>query len=517
MTMLKFSRFRFSLDFSLAVPGNAGRSLGKPFFALLLLAMPLQFAVARAAPWLEGGDRSLRHDVELLAARGLVRGPVTTWPIPAGVFAGLRDDAALNGQPLHVQTAARRVLARLNGPSGTRPGAEIRLASAPNVIRDFGDVARDEADFRVGLNHDSARFAANLRVGGISGLDGEGWQPTLDGSWATALLGHWQVYGGLIDKWYGAGAVSSLILSNNARPYPRIGITRNHTEGFETKWLSWLGPWQLDFSIGLLEEDSRQIRDTWLGTLRFEFMPVQGFTVGLTRTVQFCGQGLDCNPLKAAFDPRNDPENVNSSNDQATIEFKYVHDFNVLSVSPYVQFLNDDTGPFINYYTSYLGGVQWLGPWGTNGATWGFTAEYADTRATDDWFEFGDRLPGFSYNNTQYLDGSRYRGRTLGASLDADSVLISFVGSFTDPGGWHYRLAYHDAQINSDALANRRPFPNYVNTVSSQPVRIHQIEGGISLPWQGLLFDLSARWQDATPFPDRGAEWNVEAGVQFRF
>ena len=60
--------------------------------------------------------------------------------------------------------------------------------------RDFGDAARDEVDVRAGLNHDGEQFAANLRVGALSSVDGAGWQPTLDGSWATALLGNWQAY-----------------------------------------------------------------------------------------------------------------------------------------------------------------------------------------------------------------------------------------------------------------------------------------------------------------------------------
>lgn len=490
-----------------------------PLAPLLLTAATLAATAlpATAAPWIEVGDRSLRNDVELLAARGLIRGPVTSWPIPAGVFASLRDEAALAGQPEHLRAAARRVLARLGGPNGLRPAGEVRLASAPNLIRDFGDAARDEVDVRVGLDHDSERFAASLRVGALSAVDGENWQPTLDGSWATLLVGGWQVYGGLVDKWYGPGQVSSLVQSNNARPYPRLGVTRNATEAFETKWLSWLGPWQIDFSLGLLEENSRQVRDTWLGTLRFEFMPVQGFTVGLTRSAQFCGEALGCHPLRAAFDLDNTDQNRNNTNEQATIELKYVHDFRVVTVSPYVQFLNDDTGPFFNAYTSYLGGVHWTGPWGSDGSSWSVTAEYSDTRATDDWFEFDDRLPGFAYNNNEYVDGFRYRGRTLGSSLDSDSVLVSLVGAMTDAAGRSVRLAWHDAQINSDALAFDSPFPAYVNTVSSRPVRVHQIEGSVSVPWRALLFDLGLRWQDATPFPDRGAEWNVEAGVQLRF
>lgn len=484
----------------------------------IVVAALLWTSAAGASPWLDVGDRRLRADVELLESRGLIAGPITTWPLPAGFFANLQEGSSLLGEPLHVQAAAQRVLRALGGPDGgLRPAGELRLASAPNLIRDFGDNARDEVDVRVGLDHDGERFAARLRVGAISAVDGEGYRPTLDGSYASLLVGNWQMYGGTIDKFYGPGQISSLILSNNARPFPKIGITRNSPEAFETRWLSWLGPWQLDFFIGLLEERDRLIRNVWVGSLRFEFMPVDGLTVGITRSVQFCGDSLGCNPLEAAFAINNVPGDRNNSNDQAAIEFKYVRAFNTVSFSPYVQFLNDDTGPFTHSYTSYLGGMRWAGPWGTNGTTWSFTTEYSDTRATNDWFEFDNRLAGFAYNNTEYVDGSRYRGRTLGFSLDSDSVLISFAGAMTDTAGRRYRLEYHNAQISSAELSNAPLNEFYVNTVSRQPATVHQIETGISAPWRNFLFDLSVRWQDATPFPDRGPEFNVEAGVQLRF
>ncbi len=36
---------------------------------------------ASADPWIEPGDVRLRHDIELLADAGIIRAPVTTWPV----------------------------------------------------------------------------------------------------------------------------------------------------------------------------------------------------------------------------------------------------------------------------------------------------------------------------------------------------------------------------------------------------------------------------------------------------
>ena len=48
---------------------------------LLALAVMVAAPCASAAPWLAPGDLTLRHDIELLADAGILRGPITTWPI----------------------------------------------------------------------------------------------------------------------------------------------------------------------------------------------------------------------------------------------------------------------------------------------------------------------------------------------------------------------------------------------------------------------------------------------------
>ena len=54
-----------------------------------------------------------------------------------------------------------------------------------------------------------------------------------------------------------AGSRRCFVLSNNARPFPQIGIERDETSAFQSPWLSWLGPWQAEFLVGLALDDSR--------------------------------------------------------------------------------------------------------------------------------------------------------------------------------------------------------------------------------------------------------------------
>ena len=488
---------------------------------LVLLLVAGLGSRAEAAPWTEVGDRGLRSDIELLAARGLIDGPTTTWPMPVGFFAKLRDDARLAKQPEFIRMAAQRVLDRLNGNGkahGLTPRADLRLSSEPNLIRDFGVAARDQADVRAGLDFDGAVVGGSLLVGTQTRFQGSDPKFSLDGSYVSVLAGNTQFYAGLVDKWWGPGWTSALSLSNNARPFPKIGFLRNSPKAFESPWLSWIGTYQIDSFLGVLEEESRDDENTGVAALRISIEPVHGLELSASRILEFCGGNNTCKPFKAFFGLNNTNSDVNASNDQGTFEIKYTKDFNVLSFSPYLQIMNEDTGPFTHSVESYLGGISWAGPWGDNGSHWRLIAEYTDSRATLDAFSFKNRLSGFAYNNIEYSDGFRYRGRTIGFSQDSDSTLFSLAGSLTDTRGWVYRLAYYNAHINTAELAALTAGGSvFSNTVSAQPVTVNQIEAGISVPYRALRFDLNVRGQDERVFPATSGQVNVEAGVSYRF
>ena len=110
---------------------------------LALLLVPA-LAVAGTTPWLGVGDAGLRSDVQLLAAYGLIGGPITTWPIPARqILHGLSDQQRLDAAPPAVRNAAQRVLAHLSHHEGDQgsnlhPLAVIGTTNAPALVRTFG-------------------------------------------------------------------------------------------------------------------------------------------------------------------------------------------------------------------------------------------------------------------------------------------------------------------------------------------------------------------------------------------
>lgn len=489
---------------------RASRALRLGLLAGLSLPPTVQ-----AAPWLAVGDRGLRSDVELLAAHGLIDGLTTTWPLPAGQLQSLRDPQRLDGQPQAVRLAAARVLAAL-GDGRTRYEAELRSTDQASVIRDFGSLARDQADVHASVSAGQGRYDAALRVGEQTAYSGDGARFALDGSYVGARLGNWQLYGGWLDQWYGPGWDSSLILSNNARPFPKLGLFRANPRASANPWLHWLGPFQINVFGGVLDGPRADANTGIIGT-RFSFAPLHGLEIALSRVTELCGNNHPCNPLKAEFDPNNNDKSVNETNDEATIELKYTRAIGSIVLTPYVQFLNEDTGPFTHSYTSYLFGTSAAGGFGDSAAHWRVIAEYTDTVATLDWFSFGNLAVGQAYNNGGYTDGFRYRDSTLGFSLDSDSRLFSLSGLIVDAQGWTWRAAYRHAHVSSDALAALQAQGGPYNILTTQPARFDQIEAGVSIPWRQFDFDLQVRGRNRQLDPGSGGEVNAELGLRYHF
>jgi hypothetical protein len=216
----------------------------------------------------------------------------------------------------------------------------------------------------------------------------------------------------------------------------------------------------------------------------------------LGRIEQLCGENHSCVPLRDTFHFTNDPLNMNFSNSQAQIDLRWSQSWLGLPTQIYMSLMNEDSSPFTNSGTSHLFGVTAFLPM-ASGSPLRLTVEYADTVPTVDIFSFGDVFHGFSYNNYSYVDGMRYRGRTLGFGLDSDSKLLSLQGAWTDEGGRFYELSFHNAHIGN-------PNSSSLNIVTASAMRVTIGEARVSLPWNGFKLDFALRLQDDLPRPNSG-------------
>lgn len=475
---------------------------------------------ASAGPWAEAGDRQLRADIELLARHGLIRGPITAWPLPwAQISARLRDDP---GRPIpaHVRSALYRVEAKMPREDDFgRPklGVKVRAANRAKVGRDFGDAARDEADVSASAEMNWSSVSARVSLG-YQGNDG-GDKFILDGSYIALALGNWAVYGGWLDHWWGPGWASSLILSSNARPAPRVGLMRLDPRPFGTKWLSWLGPWQFNVFLGRLDDDERVIKNPYFIGMRFSFSPIDNLDIGLSRTIMVCGRGRPCDfdTLTKAliggfgFDNPENPGEVDPSNQLAGYDARYSFALSdAVTMALYAQMIGEDQKYGIpNKYAGLLG-MSLDGPWGDDGAAWRLIAEYTDTVA---FFSGKGRFRQYNvfYNHSRYGSGYRYHDVVMGDRYDSDSRALYLTGMFTDRDGWGYRLAFQRARINIDDSG--------LNALSSNRETINLVQAGLEVPTEFGAFDMELRYEDDrpnTPGRSKGAA-AVEVGWRAGF
>ena len=423
------------------------------FFLGIILSGCFIINSSQAAPFAEVGDMQLRDDVELLARYDLIAGPVGTWPMTWTQITRNLHRADEMNLPAYVRTALMRVRSKI--PGEWQVGAKVQLTTEPEIVRGFETTARNDVDVSAALQYNGESTTVKL-AGGYRHGNGEDYGH-FDGSYLAQELGNWQLYVGAIDRWWGPGREGTLLLSNNARPMPSVGFMRSEPQPFQTKWLSWLGPWQLRLFVAKMEED-RHVPNALIAGMSFTFEPIENWEIGLRRTMQLCGDGRPCDGetwLKALIGGGN-VENTGTleepGNQLASVDMAYsfgIGKDTVLKIYGEAT-AEDEAGElFLPKRFARLFGASAYGPWGISGAKWRATVEYADTTSTE-YILFGRRIPNAIYEHSIYHNGYRYKGRTLGHNLDSDGRLLLGHMEFTTDEGMNFDLEYKNVAVNRD-------------------------------------------------------------------
>lgn len=482
-----------------------------------------------ASPWAEVGDAQLRSDIEVLAAAGIIDDVTTQWPLPwGGILYRLGQSDALENQPDYVRAAAERVAQQAQAAVATdraNYAVSADVTNLPDVVRGFDTLGREDVQGQASAEWMGEDTAVRLQIGGqsLDRFDHQGL--LLDGSYLMRRAGNALIYAGYITHWWGPGWDSALSLSNNARPFPQVGITRMDTTAFSSPWLSWMGPWQAEFLVGVLD-GPRLATDTLFDGTRISINPFPGVEFALARSQELCGSdqpptayfnGMHpCKPIAEYFNVTNTNAHPSASKDEVDIDLRYTNRFRDISYALYTQEMNRDTGPFVHSDTSHLFGVT---AWASIGdVPVRFTGEYADTISTRNFFSFNNDFYGQTYWDYKYQDGWQYRDRTLGSSLDTDSRLASFHASWLGSNDWTYTLTYYRASISSPntPTMNSPLVPAGANRVSAIPVTIDLGEARARVPFGDFSIDLAARIEDDQPRPDHGFAAAGEVAVTRR-
>jgi len=263
------------------------------------------------------------------------------------------------------------------------------------------------------------------------------------------------------ERWWGPGRDGSMILSTNARPLPSVGIQRISSVPFETKWLSWMGPWTLTSFMGLFD-DEREIENGLLWGLRGSFRPTRGLEIGLSRTAQWCGDDRPCD-LKtflrllngndnqgANVDPEDEP-----GNQLAGIDIRWTLPKQI-PVALYMQWIAEDTrrtGFTFHLFLEQVG-VEY---WGSIGdATHRTHFEIVNSSCHLGALGEGSQRPNCAYEHSIFKTGYRYIGRSIGFSGDGDTLSYSIGSTLVQSAGHSWNISLRYMEINRIGTPNSR-------------------------------------------------------------
>jgi len=462
----------------------------KPSLAIFLLFF---LHASIAAPWVEPDDLALRNDIQLLADAGIITAPVTTYPL---MWNAIKDDI-LSAKTHLLNDAQKQALNHVKFSYKYASGHQnitkksIYFASNANRFTSYGNDNYDQGKIELSNEFFIGHLAGKLQINYRHGLDdipelNQGNDLNIDGSFLAYKLGNWVLSAGAIERWWGPGIDTNLIMNTNSRPLPAISITRDNSSAFETPWLNWLGPWTLTAQMAQLES-SREIPETLMWSTRATFRPIRGLEIGASWSFQWAGEGqpssmkdffsiLFANHECADGSPDCGSElNTQIGNHIAGYDFRWSDTLFDLPYAVYLQTIGEDRSPNFGIITDKadMYGIETR-----------FTLfnqrilanlEYTDTQTACGPSE--DPTLNCLYEHSLYKSGYRYYRRTIGSTYDNDAqtLVATFLIQTTAHNSW--QLKFRKLQLNTDNIDRYSDDINMGNPVSKIAEDVLQFDG----------------------------------------
>ena len=429
-------------------------SIVRKVLSLILVSLPSIACLAE--PFLAPDDPFIRHEIRYIADEGGLDALQNTWPYNLGGI-----DAMRVGRDVEIFSNLLNDRLSRESNSGWSPiFTTIGLADDRVIARGFGPEPRSSFTTNASVSWMNDLFAAKLSLNAFYGMEKD-WKGrvdegfALDGSYFAARLGKWSASFGQQERWWGPGWDGSLILSTNARPIPAVSVDRRISDPFDTKWLSWIGPWSFHSFIGRMEKE-RNVSNPYLWAMRGKVKPtiLGNLEVGFFRVIQLGGEDRpeDLSTWIDAFlsqdnygaNTGNNDRSKEPGNQLAGIDFRWqVFD---APIALYGQLVGEDEDKFLpNCLMFQYGAESWLK---LENSTLRIFAEYADL--TSYWWTDDPRTHNISYGHHIYNDGYRYRGRTIGHWADQDSQILSLGSLFLKNNGIGWGSTLRIGKLNED-------------------------------------------------------------------
>ena len=461
--------------------------LKKSLYAAILSALSLP----AFAQGLVLNDDHLRTDLNWLNQQGVIQISTSTWPM-----SGDEIQRALS-QAKVTNNAQQKVIDSIqNELKSDNQMAKLGLfteTDQKNIPQAFADQNKSQFGASLEFNAGGANWDGKLRINAEKDPQIDNDQDVnVEGSYLAGKLWNQWLIAGQIPTYWGPGHDGSLSRGDASRPVYGFTAQRAEQNAFESKWLSWIGPWQYQAFAGQLD-DYQAVPDAKLLGLRLTAQPLPYLELGASRTLQWGGEGRSENfdSLWNAIKGNDNFEDgdLDKSNQIAGLDARLnLAPLINIPASFYAQYVGEDEAGLLPAKKMYLAGVDYSSNY--KNLPYQVYAEWADTTTNGS-------VDGISYNHYIYTDGFYQHGFPLGHAMGGDGEMVSVGGDirFDRMNRLSGRVLF--AKVNQSNLAINRAFPLEDEIKALDLTWTHYIKPTIPLKINGWVADSDRQGNDS--------------------
>ena len=460
------------------------------FAILSALALPV------AAQGIVLNNEDLRTDLNWLNQQGVIQISTSTWPLSGAEIQRALSTAKIENTAQ--QKVINSVMANLEAENTSIKLALFAETDPQNIPQKFADEQKSQYQAALELNAGGAQWDARLRVNAEKDpIIDNGHDVNVEGSYLAGKLWNQWLIAGQIPTYWGPGHEGSLIRGDASRPVYGLTMQRAEQQAFETKWLSWIGPWQYQAFAGQLD-DYEAVPDTNILGLRLTAQPLPYLELGASRTFQIDGQGQP-DSLKAYWNAFIGKDNAcddngctgegNASNQIAGFDARLnLQQWFKVPLSLYGQFVGEDEAGLLPSKKMYLAGVDYSSQF--KNMPFQIYTEWADTRTNGE-------VQGISYNHHIYTDGYYQHGFPLGHAMGGDGQMYSLGGDIRFDHMNRLKGRVLLAKVNQSGLEINQAFPQKDEVKALDLTWTHYIRPNTPLKLSGWVSDSDVYGDDS--------------------
>mgnify|MGYP004536111755 FL=1 len=471
--------------------------LRKALYAAVLFGMSLPVL----AQGIVLNNQDIRTDLNWLNQQGVIQISTSTWPM-----SGDEIQRALSQAKISNNTQQKVIDSIQNALKADNQTAKLGLfaeTDQKNIPQAFGDREKAQYVGSLEFNGGGENWDAKLRVNGEKDPQIDNRRDVnVEGSYIAGKLWNQWVIAGQIPTYWGPGHDGSLIRGDASRPVYGFTAQRAEQKAFESKWLSWIGPWQYQAFAGQLE-DYKAVPDTRLMGIRLTAQPLPYLELGASRAFQIDGEGQP-GSAKAYWNALIGKDNEcadstctgvgNPSNQLAGFDARLnLQSLLNVPLSFYGQYIGEDEAGLLPSKKMYLAGADYSSSF--KNLPYQLYIEWADTTTN------GDPV-GVSYAHHVYKDGYYQQGFPLGHAMGGDGEMVSVGGNirFDVMNRLSGRLLYAKVNQSASLFADKQinlAFPEQDKIKALDLTWTHYIKPTIPLKINGWVSDSDVHGNDA--------------------